>query len=109
MNETTAKICEEQVADLTIENAHRVTMIRKKGTDYPPVPFLFRKEHHGMSNYTHLYGNPEERNELHSRDFKDWQAVAFKHPGYWRICGNRLATHTPGVPSIRRFAARRTS
>ena len=56
MNETTAKICEEQVADLTIENAHRVTMIRKKGTDYPPVPFLFRKEHHGMSNYTHLYG-----------------------------------------------------
>ena len=41
MNETTAKVCEEQVADLTIENAHRVTMIRKKGTDYPPrtVPF----------------------------------------------------------------------
>lgn len=35
-----------------------------------------------MSNYTHLYGNPEERNELHSRDFKDWEAVAFKHPGY---------------------------
>lgn len=34
MNETTAKVCEEQVADLTIENAHRVTMIRKKGTDY---------------------------------------------------------------------------
>ena len=47
MNETTAKVCEEQVADLTIENAHRVTMIRKKGTDYPPVPFHFRKEHHG--------------------------------------------------------------
>ena len=45
MNETTAKVCEEQVAGLTIENAHRVTMIRKKGTDYPPVPFLFRKEH----------------------------------------------------------------
>ena len=42
MNETTAKVCEEQVADLTIENAHRVTMIRKNGTDYPPVPFLFR-------------------------------------------------------------------
>ena len=35
MNETTAKVCEEQVADLTIENAHRVTMIRKNGTDYP--------------------------------------------------------------------------
>lgn len=43
MNETTAKICEEQVADLTIENAHRVTMIRKKGTDYPPRTVPFQK------------------------------------------------------------------
>ena len=80
MNETTAKVCEEQVADLTIENAHRVTMIRKKGTDYPPVPFHFRKEHHGTGNYVHLYGNLEDHNELHSKDFKDWEAVAFKHP-----------------------------
>ncbi|KAA4463808.1 hypothetical protein F3C57_27400, partial [Bacteroides ovatus] len=82
MNETTAKVCEEQVAGLTIENAHRVTMIRKKGTDYPPVPFHFRKEHHGTGNYVHLYGNPEDHNELHSKDFKDWEAVAFKHPAY---------------------------
>lgn len=36
MNETTAKVCEEQVADLTIENAHRVTMIRKKVRTIPP-------------------------------------------------------------------------
>ena len=57
-------------------------MIREKGTDHPPVPFHFRKEHHGTGNYVHLYGNPEDRNELHSRDFKDWEAVAFKHPGY---------------------------
>ena len=79
---TTAKVREEQVTGLTAENAHRVTMIREKGTDHPPVPFHFRKEHHGTGNYVHLYGNPEDRNELHSRDFKDWQAVAFKHPGY---------------------------
>lgn len=40
MNETTAKVCEEQVADLTIENAHRVTMIRKKVRTIPrTVPF----------------------------------------------------------------------
>ena len=38
--------------------------------------------YHGTGNYVHLYGNPEDRNELHSRDFKDWEAVAFKHPGY---------------------------
>ena len=79
---TTAKVREEQVTGLTAENAHRVTMIREKGTDHPPVPFHFRKEHHGTGNYVHLYGNPEDRNELHSRDFKDWEAVAFKHPGY---------------------------
>ena len=82
MTETTAKVREEQVTDLTAENAHRVTMIRKKDTDHPPVPFHFRKEHHGMRNYVHLYGNPEDRNKLHSKDFKEWEAVAFKHPGY---------------------------
>lgn len=82
MTETTAKVREEQVTDLTAENAHRVTMIRKKDTDHPPVLFHFRKEHHGMRNYVHLCGNPEDRNELHSKDFKDWEAVAFKYPGY---------------------------
>ena len=35
-----------------------------------------------MHRFVHLYGNPEDRNELHSGDFKDWEAVAFKHPGY---------------------------
>ena len=35
-----------------------------------------------MRNYVHLYGNPEDRNKLHSKDFKEWEAVAFKHPGY---------------------------
>lgn len=33
---TTAKVREEQVTGLTAENAHRVTMIREKGTDHPP-------------------------------------------------------------------------
>ena len=79
---TTAKVREEQVTGLTAENAHRVTMIREKGTDHPPVPFHFRKEHHGMHHFVHLYGNPEDRNELHSSNFKDWEAIAFKHPGY---------------------------
>ena len=83
MTETTAtKVREEQVTDLTVKNAHRVTMVREKGTDHPPVPFHFRKEHHGMHHFVHLYGNPEDRNELHSSNFKDWEAVAFKHPGY---------------------------
>ena len=84
MNETTAKVCEEQVAGLTIENAHRVTMIRQKRYGLcPPYRSNFRKEHHGTGNYVHLYGNPEDHNELHSKDFKDWEAVAFKHPAYF--------------------------
>ena len=45
---TTAKVREEQVTGLTAENAHRVTMIREKGTDHPPrtVP-ISEREHHG--------------------------------------------------------------
>ena len=35
-----------------------------------------------MHHFVHLYGNPEDRNELHSSNFKDWEAIAFKHPGY---------------------------
>ena len=78
---TTAKVCEEQVTDLTVKNAHRVTMIREKGkTD--AVPFHFRKKHLGMHHYVHLYGNPDDSRELRPADFKDWEAVAFKHPGY---------------------------
>ena len=76
MTETTAtKVREEQVTDLTAENAHRVTMVREKGTDHPPVPFHFRKEHHGMHHFVHLYGNPEDRNELRSSNFKDWEEI----------------------------------
>lgn len=78
---TTAKVREELVTDLTVKNAHRVTMIRKRGkTD--TVPFHFRKKHPGMHHYAHLYGNPNDNRELHPADFKDWEAVAFKHPGY---------------------------
>ena len=62
-----------------------------------------------MHHFVHLYGNPEDRNELHSSNFKDWEAVAFKHPGYLEDMWKQLATHTPGVPSIRRFAEKRTS
>ena len=78
---TTAKVCEEQVTDLTVKNAHRVTMIREKGkTD--AVPFHFRKKHLGMHHYVHLYGNPDDSRELRPADFKDWEAVTFKHSGY---------------------------
>ena len=96
MNEMrTAEVREETVTDfankdrtqtgvlpLTVKNAHRVILIRKKGTDEAPVPFLFRKKHPGMHNYTHLHGNPGNETELHPAEFKNWDAVSFKHPAY---------------------------
>lgn len=80
---TATRIREEEVTDLTVKNAHRVTWIREKGkADTEPVPFHFREIHRGMHRYAHLYGSPEDSKELHPADFKNWDAVAFKHPGY---------------------------
>lgn len=67
---------------LTKKNAYRVTSIRRMGTDEEPVSFHFRKLHLGMNNYTHLYGDENEKKELHPSDFKEWEAVAFRFPGY---------------------------
>lgn len=67
---------------LTVKNAHRAAMIRKKGSTAPPVPFHFRKKHHGMANFVHLLGSPEEGKELRPAEFKDWEVTEFKHPGY---------------------------
>lgn len=39
---------------LTVKNAHRVAMIRKKESTEPPVPFHFRKKHLGMESFVHF-------------------------------------------------------
>lgn len=67
---------------LTKKNAYRVTAIRRMGTDEEPVSFHFRKVHSGMNSYIHLYGEENEKKELHPSDFKEWEAVAFRYPGY---------------------------
>lgn len=89
------KVGEEQATDLTgrdvqpvdtqpltVKNAHRAAMIRKKGSTDTPIPFHFRKKHHGMANFVHLLGSPEEGKELRPAEFKDWEVTEFKHPGY---------------------------
>lgn len=89
------KVGEEQVTDLTgrdvqpvdtqpltVKNAHRAAMIRKKGSIDTPVPFHFREKHHGMASFVHLFGSPEEGKELRPTEFKDWEVTEFKHPGY---------------------------
>lgn len=67
---------------LTKKNAYRVTAIKRMGTDKDPVSFHFRKIHSGMNSYTHLYGDKNQKKELHSSDFKELEAVAFKYPGH---------------------------
>ena len=75
---TVKEVREEQVTDLTVKNAYRVSLIREKGKENTsPVPFHFRKVHKGMHHYVHLYGNPEDNRELHPSDFKNWDAVGF--------------------------------
>lgn len=67
---------------LTVKNAHRVAMIRKKESTEPPVPFHFRKKHLGMESFVHFSGKPEDEKELRPTDFKDWEVTEFKYPGY---------------------------
>lgn len=67
---------------LTVKNAHRVAMIRKKESTEPPVPFHFRKKHLGMESFVHFSGKPEDEKELRPADFKDWEVTKFKYPGY---------------------------
>lgn len=67
---------------LTVKNAHRVAMIRKKESTEPPVPFHFRKKHLGMESFVHFSGKPEDEKELRPADFKDWEVTEFKYPGY---------------------------
>lgn len=71
-----------EIRPLTVKNAHRATMIHRKGSEESPIPFHFRKKHLGMASFIHLYGNPEDGRELHPAEFKDWEVVEFKHPAY---------------------------
>lgn len=74
---------------LTKKNAYRVTSIRRMGTDEEPASFHFRKLHSGMNSYIHLYGDGNEKKELHPSDFKEWEAVAFKYPGHLEEFGKK--------------------
>lgn len=70
------------ITPLTKTNAHRVKSIRQIGTNRDAVAFHFRKKHTGMHMYIHTYTENGEEKELHPADFKNWEAVEFKYPGY---------------------------
>ncbi len=68
---------------LTRENAHRVTMVRRKDApDSTPVAFHFRGLKFGYCSYAHLIGNKAQEQKLAPIDFPDWEIVEVAHPGY---------------------------
>lgn len=76
----TNKMVAQTAIPLTKANAHRVSFIRRKGTGEEAAPFHFRKKYAGMHTYIHTYG--EDDKELHPSEFKQWEVVEFKYPGY---------------------------
>lgn len=70
------------ITPLTKTNAHRVKSIRQIGTNRDAVAFHFRKKSTDMHMYIHTYTENGEEKELHPADFKNWEAVEFKYPGY---------------------------
>lgn len=69
---------------LTRQNAHRVTMVRRKDApESTPAPFSWRgKRGFGIGNFNHLIGSGDEARTLPESEFTEWEAVAFSHPGY---------------------------
>ena len=68
---------------LTRENAHRVTMVRRKDApDSVPVPFVFRGKRYGYCSYSHLVGFAGQEEVLPANNFGEWEVVEVAHPGY---------------------------
>lgn len=68
---------------LTRENAHRVTMVRRKDTPgSEPVAFHFRGKEYGYCSYAHLVGDPADGRILPPHEFGQWEVVETAHPGY---------------------------
>ena len=96
------------ITPLTETNAHRVKSIRQIGTSRDAVAFHFRKKSTGMHMYIHTYTENGEEKELHPADFKNWEAVEFKYPGYLEEL-EEMSMPTAGIPMIRKRELKQTS
>ena len=69
---------------LTKQNAHRVTMVRRK--DDPtsaPVPFRWRGDRRiGIGCFDHLIGEGDEARIIKPHEFEEWEVAEVSHPGY---------------------------
>lgn len=72
-----------ETINLSIQNAHRVLMVRLKNSpENQPMPFHFRGKVLGYCNYLHLIGKKEDENMLRVADFSNWEVTEVAHPGY---------------------------
>lgn len=69
---------------LTQQNAHRVTMVRRKDdTASTPVPFRWRGERRfGIGCFDHLIGEGDQARIIKPHEFGEWEVVETSHPGY---------------------------
>ena len=69
---------------LTKQNAHRVTMVRRKDSpESTPLVFNFRgKRPIGIGNFYHLIGEGESERVLPLAEFDQWEVAEVSHPGY---------------------------
>ena len=75
---------------LTRENAHRVTMVRRKDApDSVPVPFVFRGKRSGYFSYSHLVGTAGQEELLPSNTFVERDVLEVATPGSLAVLVNR--------------------
>lgn len=69
---------------LTRQNAHRVTMVRRKDDPQSaPIAFHWRGDRRiGIGNFNHLLGEGDAARIIREEEFKQWAVTATKHPGY---------------------------
>lgn len=69
---------------LTKQNAHRVTMVRRKDSpESTPLVFKYRgKREFGIGNFYHLIGEGESERILPDKEFDQWEVVEASHLGY---------------------------
>lgn len=72
---------------MTMENAHRAKMIRRKDKpESEPVLFLFRRYCIGRDNFTHCVEENGKMEELSEYAFDHWEITETKYPGYLADC-----------------------
>lgn len=78
---------EKLPVQMTMENAHRAKLIRRKDKpESEPIPFFFRRHYAGGDNYIHYIQENGTMNELSEYAFDRWEITEVKYPGYLADC-----------------------